>query len=56
MPTRELYKKDKKMKMNKGGKVKYMDGGKVKMKMNYGGKVKFEGGGQVFNKKFSGVY
>ena len=42
MPTRELYVKDKKMKMKKGGKVKgYMGGGYVKKKrMKKGGRVK----------------
>ena len=41
MPTRDLYAKDKKMKMKKGGKVKgYMGGGRVKKKMKRGGKVK----------------
>ena len=41
MPTRDLYAKDKKMKMKKGGKVKgYMGGGHVRKKMKKGGRVK----------------
>jgi len=41
MPTRDLYAKDKKMKMKKGGKVKgYRGGGSVKKKMKKGGRVK----------------